>query len=83
MTDQLRIVDAFKMNLDFLMFELKMSKEDLGKKVNVSRQAVDKLFKSDNIETRTMGMYATALGFEETDLTDPNFKAKYYSKDIK
>lgn len=80
MTKELRIVDAFKLNLNFLMFEMGLSKEDLANKVSVSKQAVYKLFKSDNIESRTMGMYATALGYEETDLTDPNFKQKYFSK---
>lgn len=71
------------MNLRFLMFEKGLSIDDLGKKVDVSRQAVDKMFKSDDIKTSTMGKYAAAFGYEETDLIDPNFKQKYFNKDIK
>ena len=81
MTEQLRVVDAFKLNINFLMFEMGLSKEQLGQKVGgISRQAVDKVLNSDDIRTSTIGKWATALGYEETDLTDPNFKAKYFNK---
>lgn len=81
MTDQLKVVEAFKMNLKFLMFEKGLTQETLGEKLGgLSRQSVNKLLKSDDIRTSTIGKVAAALGYEETDLTDPNFKAKYFNK---
>lgn len=81
MTEQLKVVDAFKMNLKFLMFEMGLTQEALGQKLGgMSRQGVSNLLNSDDIRTSTIGKVATALGYEETDLIDPNFKAKYYSK---
>lgn len=72
------------MNVEFLMFELKLSKEEMGKKLGgVSRQNVDKILNSDNIRTSTIGKFAEALGYQETDLIDPNFKVRYINKDIK
>jgi len=81
MTESVKVAEAFKLNIKFLMFELDLSKEQLGQKVGgISRQAVDKILNSDDIKTSTIGKFATALGYEETDLIDPNFKAKYYTK---
>lgn len=81
MTDQLRVVDAFKQNLKFLMFEMNLSPEQLGEKLGgISRQSVYKMLASDDIRTSTIGKVAAALGYEETDLTDPNFKQKYFTK---
>ena len=81
MTEQLRVVDAFKTNLKFLMFELSLSPEQLGEKLGgISRQSVYKMLSSEDIRTSTIGKVAAALGYEETDLTDPNFKAKYFNK---
>jgi len=81
MTEQLRVADAFKMNLKFLMFELGLTQEALGEKLGgLSRQSINNLLNSDDIRTSTIGKVATALGYEETDLTDPNFKQKYFNK---
>lgn len=81
MTEQLRVADAFKMNLKFLMFEMGLTQEALGEKLGgLSRQSINNLLNSDDIRTSTIGKVATALGYEETDLTDPNFKQKYFSK---
>jgi transcriptional regulator with XRE-family HTH domain len=85
MTDQLRVVDAFKTNLRFLMFELGLTQEALGEKLGgMSRQNINNLLKSEDIRTSTIGKVAAALGYEETDLTDPNFKSKYFlNKNVK
>lgn len=82
MTDQLKLVDAFKMNLKFIMFEMNLSPEQLGEKLGgISRQSVYKMLNTDDIKTSTIGKVAAALGYEETDLTDPNFKTRYINKD--
>lgn len=81
MTSELRVVDAFKLNLRFLMFEMGLTQEALGEKLGgMSRQGVSNLLNSDDIKTSTIGKVATALGYEETELADPNFKQKYFSK---
>lgn len=81
MTEQLKIVDAFKLNLKFLMFEKGLTQEALGQKLGgMSRQGVNNLLNSDDIKTSTIGKVANALGYEETDLTDPDFKRKYFNK---
>lgn len=81
MTETLKVIDAFKLNLKFLMAEMELTQEELGEKLGgISKQSVGKLLKRKNISTDTIGMVATALGYEETDLTDPNFKQKYFAK---
>jgi predicted transcriptional regulator len=79
--NEVKVLDAFKMNLKFLMFEMNLTPEQLGEKLGgISRQSVYKILNSDDMKTSTIGKVANALGYEETDLTDPNFKQKYFNK---
>lgn len=82
MINSVKLLDAFRLNLKFLMFEKGLTQQDLGDKMGgVSRQNVSLLFKDDKeLTTKTIANVAKALGVEETDLVDPNFKQKYFSK---
>lgn len=84
MTRVVKVINAFKMNLKFIMFEKGLTQEALGELLGgKSRQDVNKLLNRKNITTDTIGEVATALGYEETDIIDPNFKTRYINKDIK
>ena len=82
MTYTLKLLDAFRLNLRFLMFEKGMNQQDLGDKMGgLSRQNVSLLFKEGKeLNTNTIARVAKALDVEETDLTDPNFKSRYFNK---
>ena len=82
MTYSVKLLDAFRLNLKFLMFEKGLTQQDLGEKMGgLSRQNVSLLFKEGKeLNTKTIAKVAEALGVEETDLTDPNFKQKYFNK---
>ncbi len=82
MTESVKLLDAFRLNLKFLMFERGLTQQELGERMGgLSRQNVSLLFKDGKeLNTGTIAKVAKALDVEETDLLDPNFKAKYYTK---